>query len=53
MAAPPGGGERPVLGARFIIRLPALPADWAPGEAAHEHDITIHATAVAIEAMAS
>jgi two-component system sensor histidine kinase ChvG len=25
--APAGGGERPVLGARFIVRIPALPAD--------------------------
>ena len=26
------GGERPVLGARFIVRLPAVPEDWAPPE---------------------
>jgi two-component system sensor histidine kinase ChvG len=24
----PEGGERPVLGARFIVRVPAAPADW-------------------------
>lgn len=23
-------GERPVLGARFIVRIPAVPADWTP-----------------------
>jgi two-component system sensor histidine kinase ChvG len=32
--APQGASERPVLGARFIVRLPAVPADWTPpGEA--------------------
>jgi two-component system sensor histidine kinase ChvG len=25
-------GERPVLGARFVVRLPALPEDWSPAE---------------------
>jgi two-component system sensor histidine kinase ChvG len=25
-----GGAERPVLGARFIVRIPALPDDWTP-----------------------
>jgi two-component system sensor histidine kinase ChvG len=30
--APAGGGERPVLGARFIVRLPAVPEDWTPPE---------------------
>ena len=29
-----GSTERPVLGARFIVRLPALAADWQPPEAA-------------------
>jgi two-component system sensor histidine kinase ChvG len=24
----PSGGERPILGARFIVRIPTLPADW-------------------------
>ena len=28
--APPGGGERPILGARFIVRIPAMPEDWTP-----------------------
>ena len=23
-------GERTVLGARFIVRLPAVPEDWVP-----------------------
>jgi two-component system, OmpR family, sensor histidine kinase ChvG len=32
--APAGSTERPVLGARFIVRLPALPQDWQPPEAA-------------------
>jgi two-component system sensor histidine kinase ChvG len=27
---PPGGGERSVLGARFIVRIPAMPEDWTP-----------------------
>lgn len=26
------GGERPVLGARFIVRMPTLPEDWSPPE---------------------
>jgi two-component system, OmpR family, sensor histidine kinase ChvG len=26
------GGERPVLGARFIVRLPAVPENWEPAE---------------------
>jgi two-component system sensor histidine kinase ChvG len=26
------GGERPVLGARFIVRVPAIPEDWTPEE---------------------
>jgi two-component system sensor histidine kinase ChvG len=26
------GGERPVLGARFIVRLPALPDGWTPAD---------------------
>ncbi|MBL8905509.1 MAG: sensor histidine kinase [Rhizobiales bacterium] len=31
--APQGETERPVLGARFIVRIPALPEDWtAPDE---------------------
>lgn len=31
--APQGQAERPVLGARFIVRIPALPEDWtAPDE---------------------
>lgn len=31
--APQGQTERPVLGARFIVRIPALPEDWtAPDE---------------------
>ncbi len=25
-------GDRPILGARFVVRLPALPADWEPPE---------------------
>ena len=25
-------GERPVLGARFIVRIPAKPEDWRPDE---------------------
>ncbi len=25
-------GERPVLGARFIVRLPAAPSDWSPSD---------------------
>jgi two-component system, OmpR family, sensor histidine kinase ChvG len=28
-----GDAERPVLGARFIVRLPAVPDDWTPPEA--------------------
>ena len=28
-----GDGERPVLGARFVVRLPAVADDWAPPEA--------------------
>jgi two-component system, OmpR family, sensor histidine kinase ChvG len=27
----PAGGERPILGARFIVRVPALPEDWEAG----------------------
>lgn len=27
---PDASGERPVLGARFIVRLPAVPDDWVP-----------------------
>ncbi len=27
-----GGQERPVLGARFIVRIPAVPDDWSPPE---------------------
>jgi two-component system sensor histidine kinase ChvG len=27
-----GGNERPVLGARFIVRIPAVPDDWTPSE---------------------
>ena len=30
MARPSQGGERPVLGARFIVRIPAVPEDWTP-----------------------
>jgi two-component system sensor histidine kinase ChvG len=26
-------GERPVLGARFVVRIPAVPGDWTPGHA--------------------
>jgi two-component system, OmpR family, sensor histidine kinase ChvG len=26
----PAGGERPILGARFIVRIPAMPEDWTP-----------------------
>ena len=28
------GGERPILGARFIVRLPTVPEDWTPSEEA-------------------
>jgi two-component system, OmpR family, sensor histidine kinase ChvG len=28
----PQGGERPVLGARFVVRLPAVPEDWTAPE---------------------
>ena len=28
----PQGGERPILGARFIVRIPAIPQDWVAGE---------------------
>ena len=28
----PAGGERPILGARFIVRIPAIPQDWAPSD---------------------
>jgi two-component system, OmpR family, sensor histidine kinase ChvG len=28
------GGERPILGARFVVRLPTVPDDWTPPEAA-------------------
>ena len=28
-----GDAEKPVLGARFIVRLPAVPDDWTPPEA--------------------
>ena len=28
------GGERPVLGARFVVRLPTIPDDWTPTEEA-------------------
>jgi two-component system, OmpR family, sensor histidine kinase ChvG len=28
------GGERPVLGARFVVRLPTVPDDWTPPEVA-------------------
>jgi two-component system sensor histidine kinase ChvG len=27
-----GAGDRPVLGARFIVRIPAVPEDWSPGD---------------------
>jgi two-component system, OmpR family, sensor histidine kinase ChvG len=27
------GAERPVLGARFIVRIPAVPPDWTPKDA--------------------
>jgi len=27
-----GGGERPLLGARFVVRIPAMPEDWSPSE---------------------
>jgi two-component system sensor histidine kinase ChvG len=27
-----GGSDRPVLGARFIVRIPAVPDDWSPEE---------------------
>jgi len=27
---PDAAGERPVLGARFIVRIPAVPDDWTP-----------------------
>ncbi len=27
------GGERPILGARFVVRLPTIPDDWMPPEA--------------------
>jgi two-component system, OmpR family, sensor histidine kinase ChvG len=30
--APPNGGERPVLGARFYVRIPAKPEHWRPDE---------------------
>ncbi len=29
---PDAGGERPVLGARFVVRIPAIPEDWSPSE---------------------
>jgi two-component system, OmpR family, sensor histidine kinase ChvG len=30
----PTGGERPILGARFVVRVPAIPPDWvAPDDA--------------------
>ena len=25
-------GEKPILGARFVVRIPALPEDWVPGD---------------------
>jgi two-component system sensor histidine kinase ChvG len=28
--APVAGGERPILGARFIVRIPAMPEGWTP-----------------------
>ena len=28
----PTGGERPILGARFIVRIPAIPQDWVAAE---------------------
>jgi two-component system, OmpR family, sensor histidine kinase ChvG len=28
--ADPATGERPVIGARFLVRLPAVPDDWSP-----------------------
>jgi two-component system sensor histidine kinase ChvG len=28
------GGERPVLGARFIVRIPAVPDNWSPADEA-------------------
>jgi two-component system sensor histidine kinase ChvG len=27
-----GGGDRPILGARFIVRIPAAPENWSPPE---------------------
>lgn len=27
-----GGAERPVLGARFVVRMPVMPDDWSPSE---------------------
>jgi two-component system, OmpR family, sensor histidine kinase ChvG len=32
LAKPDVTGERAVLGARFVVRLPAVPADWEPPE---------------------
>ncbi len=32
MGRPADGGERPVLGARFVVRLAAVPDDWSPPE---------------------
>ncbi len=29
---PPAHGERPVLGARFVVRIPAMPEDWQADE---------------------
>ena len=28
----PQGGERPILGARFIVRIPAIPQGWVANE---------------------
>jgi len=33
LGRPAADGERPVLGARFIVRIPAVPDDWTPPDA--------------------
>jgi len=32
LGKPPSNGEPPVLGARFVVRIPAMPEDWRPDE---------------------
>jgi two-component system sensor histidine kinase ChvG len=32
LGKPQSNGEPPVLGARFVVRIPAMPEDWRPDE---------------------